>query len=49
MTQKLFWKDPYQTQCQAVVTAIDGRKGLRFCWREKSEQIRRALDTRRGA
>ncbi len=26
MTQKLFWKDPYQTQCQAVVTAIDGKK-----------------------
>lgn len=26
MTQKLFWKDSYQTQCKAVVTAIDGKK-----------------------
>jgi len=26
MTQKLFWKDPYQTECEAVITAIDGKK-----------------------
>lgn len=26
MTQKLFWNDPYQTTCQAVVTAIDGKR-----------------------
>lgn len=26
MTQKLFWKDPYQTACKATVTEINGKK-----------------------
>lgn len=25
-TKKLFWDDPYQTECRAVVTGINGRK-----------------------
>jgi len=26
MTKKLFWNDPYQTKCTAIVTSLDGRK-----------------------
>jgi len=26
MTEKLFWKDPYQTECKAKVTSIEGNK-----------------------
>ena len=26
MTQKLFWKDPYQTVCEATITEINGKK-----------------------
>lgn len=26
MTLKLFWKDSYQTRCEATVTVIDGKK-----------------------
>ena len=26
MTQKLFWQDPYLTECTSKVTSIDGNK-----------------------
>ena len=26
MTTKLFWDDPYQTECTATVTEINGKK-----------------------